>query len=130
MTASILHAQQFLNLTGTLRVWDLPWPAVREFEIRGVPPDASRGNHAHKTCDQIIRCSAGQFMLTTQTSDKSIRAWPMTPGFAILVPRMNWIVLNEFSKDAVVTVLCSEEYKPPITDFEEFLRESHNVPVS
>jgi hypothetical protein len=40
----------------------------------------------------------------------------------VLVPRMHWIVLSDFSPDAVVTVLCSEPYTPPITDFEEFVK--------
>lgn len=122
MISTILHSERHISDTGVLQVWIPPWPVVREFEIRGVKPGAIRGHHAHRTCDQIIRCSSGRFLLTTQTSDKSLRAWPMNPGDAILVPRMNWIELSEFTENAVATVLCSEGYVPPITDFEEFLR--------
>src|ERR1041385_3119368 len=122
MTPSPLKPQRFIGDTGVLNVWDLPWPCVREFEIRGVVNGATRGNHAHRTCDQIIRCSAGSFFLTTQNGDDGIHGWDMGVGMAVLVPRMNWIVLSEFSPSAVATVLCSEPYSEPISNFDEFLK--------
>ena len=128
MRAIRLEPKVFPSETGTLRVWDLPWKAVREFDIGGVPYRATRGKHAHRTCDQIIRCVCGApklngaFVLTT--FDGPIGTdWTMYSGDAVLVPRMHWIELSHFSPDAVATVLCSEPYTPPITDFDEFLKE-------
>ena len=122
MTPYRLTAQRFIGDRGILNVWNLPFAVVREFEIRGVTNGTTRGNHAHKTCDQIIRCSAGSFFMTTQSGEEGVQAWDMGIGCAVVVPRMNWIVLSEFSPSAVATVLCSEEYKEPISVWEEFVR--------
>lgn len=122
MTPYKLAAQRFIRDGGILNVWTLPFPVVREFEIRGVINGATRGNHAHRTCDQIVRCSAGSFFMSTQTSDENVQGWDMSVGCAVVVPRMNWIILSEFSPSAVATVLCSEEYKEPISVWEEFVR--------
>jgi hypothetical protein len=122
MNAKTLSVDYIRDARGCLHVLDIPFPVVRAFEIRDVNPVAIRGNHAHRNCDQIIRCITGECMMTTQSSAKSIRSWILRPGTAVLVPRMHWIMLCEFTVDCIVSVLCSEKYVPPITDFEEFLK--------
>ena len=113
---------------GLLRFWDLPFPVVRMFDISSVAIGEMRGGHAHRTCDQVFYCVRGRCDMILKTgkdqdfSRYGMRGQGLSWGSAVLVPRMTWIELINFTHDAVITVLCSEEYKPPITDFEEFLK--------
>ena len=129
MSAIIRKPAEFYDVSGELRVWNLPWEAVREFEIRNVPPRVIRGRHAHQTCKQLIQSSAGSFVVTLKTNSVDSEVIQVHPGIAVEVNPMHWIELSEFSSDAVVTVLCSEPYTPPIADFDEFLREVANGSV-
>jgi hypothetical protein len=109
-----------------VRVWDLPWPVVRQFEIRGVPEGETRGNHAHRTCRQIVQCPAGSFKLHAYWYDEHrmqhLFDRTVCPGVSVEIPPLHWIVMSGFSLDAVASVLCSEPYTVPISDWEEFLR--------
>jgi hypothetical protein len=120
LAAGILESQKVADERGLVHVWRLPFAAVRAFEIRSVPVGARRGGHAHRTCDQVIGCSAGSFLLRVTPQNRPMRELLMVPGMKVLVPRLHWIELLDFSFDAVVDVLCSEPYSPPITDFNEF----------
>lgn len=127
MPATLLPPQIIPSRNAVVRVWDLPWPVVRQFEIRGIPEGETRGNHAHRTCRQIVQCPAGSFML--HVSSPAIKGemekesiWGMRPGYSVEIPPLHWIVMSGFSLDAVASVLCSEPYTVPISDWEEFLR--------
>lgn len=126
MPATLLEPQIIPSRSAVVRVWDLPWPVVRQFEIRGVPEGETRGNHAHRTCRQIVQCPAGSFCL--QVSSPKIQnvlnahLWGMVPGLSIEIPPLHWIVMSGFSLDAVANVLCSEPYAVPISDWQEFVK--------
>lgn len=122
LSAGILESQNVADERGLIYVWGLPFAAVRAFEIRSVPAGARRAGHAHRTCNQIIGCSAGSFLLRLTPQNRAVREWPMVPGMKVLVPHLHWIELLDISIDAVVDVLCSEPYSPPITDFDAFQR--------
>lgn len=108
---------------GVLHVLNsLPFPAVRMFAIAKVPPGMKRGGHAHRTCQQVIYCVAGGCRLDLSTG-RTGNSHAMTPGYAVHVWPMTWIVLRDFTPDAVLVVLASEPYTRPISDEGEFLRE-------
>ena len=113
-----LQSQDKSGNRGTLHIWKLPFAVVRMFQISDVPPGEYRGKHAHKTCEQIIICTAGSFYLTT--SAKTERRWYMRPGRAVYVPARHWITLDDFSADGTALVLASEEYTEPVSNWAEF----------
>lgn len=99
----------FRDKRGNLGVIDdreLPFKIKRVFWITDVPSGATRGEHAHRDCEQVIICLAGSFVVTVDG-----KTYPMTldSGF-VLVIAGSYIVLNDFSPDAVCLVLCSEYY--------------------
>src|SRR3990167_8199188 len=115
--------QLFQDESGTLHVLNtLPFPAVRAFAIAKVPQGQTRGHHAHRACEQVAYCVAGGCRLEL-SNGRTGRNCELTPGAAVHIPALTWIVLRDFTPEAVVVVLASEAYSPPISDEAEFLRE-------
>lgn len=117
-----LTAKRIDDLRGNLLVWgELPFPVCRVFQIDSVPTGETRGNHAHKTCHQVIACTNGSFVLNVTDKDRLTNTFVMHRGMAVSVPPLHWIMLASFSAGAACTVLANEPYTPPITDYQEFL---------
>lgn len=108
---------------GKLYVWnDLPFTPQRIFSIAGVPENAVRGGHAHKTGSQFICCLQGTFTGTfNQGAPRNFDA-----GESVFCPPLTWIELSRFQPGTVAVVLCDEPYSPPITDIHEWNRLSQS----
>ncbi len=104
---------------------DLPFRAKRAFVIHGVPENCERGRHAHRKCHQILFCAHGTFDLNVteiNTGGAVVSNWTMRIGRWMLIPAMHWMVLDNFSRNAVCLVLASEKYRESdvIRDWDEF----------
>ena len=113
-----------LGILGVVEGTDiLPFPVSRMYFIHNVPPEAERGSHAHKELKQLMMCLSGSVEVDLDDGDKTFSFVLKSPYQAIQVPSGYWRTLKNFSVDAVLVVLASNEYQESdyIRDYKEFL---------
>ncbi len=102
----------------------VPFPIARVFTVAGVAAGSARGNHAHRSCSQLLVCLSGslQVELLDGVSESRCRLEP--DGMGLLIPPLIWNRVNFVAPQSVLLVLCNltfaqDEY---IRDWDEFLR--------
>ena len=114
----LLRTELFQDTRGRLQVWEsLPFEVKRFFHISGVPKDEARGDHANRTCKQIIVCLDGLVHFNVSGYSGRIggtwdEQFVLLPGQAFLLKPMQYVHMFKFSKHASLLVLCSELYDP------------------
>lgn len=101
----------------------LPFDFKRVFWITNVYNSSIRGRHAHKQCEQFLVAVNGRCKIhSIDQSGKKTFHNLVSPTCGLYVPPMQWIALTDFSRDTVIMVLASHEYKEDdyIRDPEEF----------
>lgn len=120
----LLGTRVVSDLRGRLAILDpLPFKAVRMFQIDRVPHGRDRGNHAHRTCSQLIYCAAGRFAVEyiwSENGSIEFKRRELTAGQWTIANPLTWIKLSYFTQNAVCLVLADEPYSEPITNFDEF----------
>jgi|KBSSwiStaDraftv2_1062776.scaffolds.fasta_scaffold14127_2 dTDP-3-amino-3,4,6-trideoxy-alpha-D-glucose transaminase len=81
----------------------------RMYFIKDVPPRQGRGGHGHKALRQCFVCLRGSVDLVV-TKDGVTERLHLTDTQAAVVDAGCWRDLNDFTNDAVVIVLASDEY--------------------
>jgi len=113
-----------LGVLGVVEGTDiLPFPVSRMYFIHKVPPGAERGSHAHKELKQLMICLSGSVEVELEDGDDTFSFVLKNPYQAIQVPSGYWRTLKNFSVDAVLAVLASNEYQESdyIREYAEFL---------
>lgn len=103
---------------------NLPFPVERIFWIYGVGAGQSRGEHAHRTCAELIIPVGGSFDIEVDDGCSRKTLTMNDPSEAIYIGPYVWCRLFNFSEGASCVVLASQSYTPKgyINDYEEFLR--------
>ena len=100
----------------------------RIFWIEAPDRSVTRGNHAHRSCVQILTCVKGEIKINLIASGKeeSFILFPDSPG--VLVEPMVWVTLEFQSPGSILLVGATEAYdsKEYISDWEEFLELTSN----
>jgi dTDP-4-dehydrorhamnose 3,5-epimerase-like enzyme len=117
----------FVDNRGALMVGQypdqLPFEPARFFVVSSVPKGTSRGQHAHKSNQQILVCLSGG--LTSKFHDGQVwEEFSLKPkGDALFVPPMHFGELYNFLPGTILLVLASEAFDSNeyINVFEEFL---------
>lgn len=105
------RGRTFRDARGALTVFELPFEVKRAFYIYDVPPDATRGGHAHRECRQQVCCIAGNFIVERWPSPGvHLPGVQLNDGDALVIEPMEWTKLSSFSRGAVCLVLCSHAY--------------------
>jgi dTDP-4-amino-4,6-dideoxygalactose transaminase len=93
----------------------------RHYFLFGSEETLHRGYHAHKKLEQFIVCLQGSACIKLEGESGSHEFSLTTPQQGVKVPPGYWRSLS-LSRDAVVSVLASEEYDEDdyIRDYEEF----------
>ena len=101
----------------------LPFEVQRIFFISNVPSKSIRGEHAHRTCDQLLICISGQLRVLLDDGKQRLDINLDSSSEALHIPSCVWASQYGFSHDAVLLVLASEAYDPDeyIRDYEQFL---------
>mgnify|MGYP000453264528 CR=1 FL=1 len=101
---------------------NLPFRVERFFTVSGVPSGVSRGHHAHRRCHQLLVAVSGKLTLHFDQGLDPGEVVLDRPDQGFLLPPMVWGVQSNFSRDAVLLVLCSRIYEPDdyIKDFDTF----------
>lgn len=89
---------------------NLPFEINRIYYLYNVPPGETRGAHGHKNLQQLIMALAGSFEITITDGVNSESYLLDRPNIGLLIPRMVWRDLHNFSKDCVCLVVASEKY--------------------
>ena len=100
---------------------NIPFELKRVFIVKAGEGDV-RGDHAHKTCSQILVCTSGGIEVSYDDSLNVKTCFLNSPGSGLLIPPGNWATQKFLYSDSVLMVLCDEEYDHGeyIFDYEEF----------
>ncbi len=103
----------------------LPFVPKRCFWIHSVSNNVTRGEHAHRTCWELVVPVYGSFSLGLHDGFHTKDVVADNPCRGIVIPPMVWCRLWNFSPGAVCLVLASEDYDKDgyINDFDSFLKE-------
>ncbi len=103
---------------------DIPFPIKRTYWINKLNrPEAVRGKHAHIELEQVIVCLNGSFTLHLDDGAKKQDIIMDSPYRGVILGKMLWHKMTDFSKDCVILVLAGDVYKEAdyIRNYEDFL---------
>jgi dTDP-4-dehydrorhamnose 3,5-epimerase-like enzyme len=102
---------------------EIPFTPKRWFLVYGVPSAETRGQHAHRRCDQLLIAVSGSVLVVVDDGHERQQFRLDQPTLGLYLPAMTWGIQYGYSTDAVLLVLASEPYDPAdyIRDYAEFL---------
>ena len=124
--ARIIDLPTVTDLRGALTFGEidseLPFPPKRTFMVYGVESREVRGEHAHRTLEELLICAHGAVSVVVDDTRQRTEVVLDSPTVALYVPPMVWRVHYRYSLDAVLVVLASEKYDASdyIRDYKEF----------
>jgi UDP-2-acetamido-3-amino-2,3-dideoxy-glucuronate N-acetyltransferase len=105
------HFRDLRGLLGAVEVdSDLPFVPRRLFFIYNVPTQYVRGEHAHRTCQQMLICLRGSLNVVLDDGRQREEHVLKSPDTALYVPPMIWASQYKYTADALLLVLASEKY--------------------
>lgn len=122
----IINLQNHLASDGSTSILDFAELSCltpkRLFFVSDVPPNESRGFHAHKECIQLLIAAHGVCTLEVKKADRSLKLVMDSPEIGVLLPAMTWATQTYKDKNTVLIVLASHSYDPEdyIEDFEMY----------
>lgn len=110
------------NLTAVEFKDELPFVPRRFFIVSQVPSQTARGEHAHRTCEQVLTILSGSVVVMIDDGKDRMQILLSDPRIALYIPPMVWGTQLEFSSDAMLGVFASHAYDPEdyIHSYEEF----------
>lgn len=104
----------------------IPFEIKRVYYIYDTSPDVARGFHAHKGLRQVAVCLSGQCRIVMDDGSKKEDMILNSPSQALLIDKMQWHEMYDFSSDCVLMVLASDEYDENdyLRDYQTFLEAS------
>jgi hypothetical protein len=121
MTARSVHDARLVNFWHHRRIGQLtvieaekpggfPFPIARLFTITDVPAGASRGNHAHRICSQMLVCLAGRITVHLDDGNESLSVRLPGEDAGLLIPPLIWNRVQFETDGGVLLVVCDEAY--------------------
>ena len=112
------------NLTVIESGMNVPFVVKRNYWIYDVPSGMWRDGHAFKEQVELIVALSGSFDVIVHDGTKEQTFHMNRPQRGLLIPRMTWRSINNFSTNSVALVLTSTDYDPQdyIEDIEEYKR--------
>lgn len=98
------------NLTFVEGDRHVPFDIARVYYLYDVPGGTSRGGHAHRQLEALIIAATGSFDVTVDDGVHQERFFLNRSYHGLLVPRMVWRELDNFSSGGVCLVLASAVY--------------------
>lgn len=116
------------DLRGNLTVGeferDIPFRPLRYFIVFGVPSRETRGEHAHRGCQQFLVCVRGSCAVVADDGRRRVEVRLDSLDAGLYLPPMVWGIQYKYSPDAALLVFASHHYDAAdyIRDYGEFLR--------
>lgn len=102
----------------------LPFIPRRYFLVYNVPSKEIRGEHAHRTLEQLLICVKGKCKVLLDDGEARSEITLDTPCTGVYIPPMVWGIQYNYSPDAVLLVLASDKYDDAdyIRNYDEFVQ--------
>ena len=126
--AKLIEMNVHKDIRGSLMVSefkkDLPFTPKRIFFVYDVPNSKIRGEHAHKTCEQVLVCIKGKVSALVDNGNKRNQIELDSPEKGLYIPAMVWGTQYDYSNDAILLCFASKKYDNSdyIRDYSEFLK--------
>ena len=103
---------------------DIPFEIKRVYYMYDTGKGVTRGQHAHKSLEQILICSHGSCKLMLDNGKEKKIVSLEKPYEGLYISNNIWREMYDFSSDAVLMVLASDVYKDEdyIRNYDEFLK--------
>ncbi len=101
---------------------DIPFPLRRVYYIFNTGHDCRRGSHAHHTLRQVLVCVHGSCKILLDDGQERAEVVLDQASRGLLVDRMIWHEMYDFSGDCVLLALASDLYDEGdyIRNYDEF----------
>ena len=108
---------------------DVSFEIKRIFYISDVTEGVVRGGHAHRETDQLALAVSGTVRILVSDGTDSRQVILDDSSTGLLLPRMTWTSLTDFSQGAVCLVLASTHYdrSRSLRDWDSYL-EARKLP--
>ncbi|MDD5034076.1 MAG: WxcM-like domain-containing protein [Methylococcaceae bacterium] len=122
------HFPLVMDMRGNLTVGDfmkdIPFTPKRYFMVFDVPSRETRGEHAHRTCEQFLICVRGSCSVVADDGKNRQEFLLDKSDVGLYLAPMVWGIQYKYSSDAVLLVFASEYYNPKdyIRKYDEFLK--------
>lgn len=102
---------------------NVPFEVKRVYYLTDTQPGVPRGFHAHKDLLQVAVCVSGKCLMKLDDGVRKEEVWLDTPDKAILIDKMVWHEMHDFSQNCVLLVLASDFYDEAdyVRDYSRFL---------
>jgi dTDP-4-dehydrorhamnose 3,5-epimerase-like enzyme len=123
----IIQIPKIVDVRGNLAVIEgdlLPFSLKRVYFLYDIPSGAYRGGHAHREQQEFLIAVSGSFKVVLQDRWGNKEKITLNkPNEGLLIPKMTWREIENFSSGAICLVVASEVYDENdyIRDFDEFL---------
>jgi dTDP-4-dehydrorhamnose 3,5-epimerase-like enzyme len=119
--AYLIDLKTFTDVRGNLTVIEnvLPFQIKRVFYIYGVD-DSVRGGHRHHKTVQAAICIKGECKISNNDGSKKEVYHLNKPSVCLILSPQDWHQMFEFSEDAILMVLASENYDEKDYIWEEY----------
>jgi dTDP-4-dehydrorhamnose 3,5-epimerase-like enzyme len=103
----------------------LPFVPKRYFLVHDVPSEEVRGEHAHRTLEQLLICTHGSVAVVVDDGRERQEVLLDSTELALYLPPMVWGIQYKYTPDAALLVFASDLYDPAdyLRDYPQFLRE-------
>lgn len=128
----IIELPKIIDARGNLSVIEesmqIPFEIKRTYWIYDVPGGEIRGSHAYHTLSEFIVALSGSFDIVLHDGEKEFRFHLNRSYQGVLIPKLYWRKLENFSTNSVALILADQEYdeKEYIRDFETFKQIRNN----
>jgi hypothetical protein len=124
----IINLPKILDPRGNLSFFEednqLPFLIKRVYWIYDVPGGEHRGGHAFRNTEEFIVALSGSFDVILDDGKRTYKYTLNRSYYGILVPKMIWRKLENFSTNALSLIISSTMYSEfeYIRDYDEFLK--------
>jgi acetyltransferase-like isoleucine patch superfamily enzyme len=125
----VLKFPLILDMRGSLSVGEfekqIPFAPKRYFIVFDVPSKDTRGEHAHRVCEQFLICVHGSCSVLVDDGVSRAEVLLSSRDEGLYLPPMTWGVQYKYSPDALLLVFASHYYDETdyIRNYSEFLAE-------
>lgn len=126
--SSIINLPKIFDPRGNLSFAEnqtqLPFEIRRAYWIYDVPGGTERGGHAYRENTEFVIALSGSFDVLLDDGTREERVSLNRSYYGLLIPKLIWRTMVNFSTNSLALVLSSTEYNPNdyIRDYQEFLK--------
>ncbi len=126
-----MHGDQRGMLISLEKDLNVPFDIRRVYYLFSTKCDVHRGMHAHRNLNQLAVTVRGSVTFLLDDGSGPCKVVLDDPAKGLLLRRMVWREMYDFTEDCVLMVLADQFYDPAdyITDYDVFLREVHQGEV-